>query len=97
MFQEIAYDRADRDIFADPGNAGPDAADASYDQFDLHSCRACSVKRFHDIGIAQGVHLGDDVRCLAVLGVPLLASDQVDKSVFEPQRSQTEFVPESRL
>ena len=59
-----------------PGTAGPQAADAADDQVDPDARLRGVVERLDDLRVDQRVHLGDDPRRAAGLGVLGLAVDQ---------------------
>ena len=65
MLEEIAHDGAHADILTDAGNADLEAADAAHNEFNPDAGGTCFVEGCHDIGIAQGIHLGADHALLA--------------------------------
>ena len=77
-----------------PGTPGPQAADAADDQVDLHAGGRGFVEGLDDPRVHQRVHLGDDPRRAAGLGV---CSASRSMSVVEPagqlDRGHDQLVP----
>ncbi len=54
-----------------PFDAGPQDGEAANDEVDLDAGLRCLVERLDHAGLEQRIHLGDDVRGAAGLGVLL--------------------------
>ena len=53
MLQKAPDDGRDRDILADSGHAGAQAADAAHLQTDAHSCHGCAVQGADNFPVHQ--------------------------------------------
>src|SRR6266704_3611565 len=68
MLEKAAENRSHPNIVGHPRDAGAQCARASNDQVDLHTGARCGVQRVDHGLLDQCVHLGDDLRPLALLG-----------------------------
>ena len=62
-----------------PLTPGPQRAGAAHDQVDLDAGLRGRVQRLDHGLLDQRIHLGDDARRLALLGVARLAPDRVEQ------------------
>ncbi len=91
MFEEAADDATDFDGGAEVRDTGAEAADAADDELDGDAGLGSAVEGGDDLGIDEGVHLGDDARGQALLGVPGFAFDEVEHPLVELEGGDDEF------
>ena len=91
MFEEATNDAHHAHALALAGNPWSEAADASNDQFNLHSGLGGFIEKSNDARIHQGVHLGDDVTAAACLGMVDFTADQGLHSRAQADGSDEQF------
>ena len=97
MLQEIAYNGAHRDIFAQSRHACAQAADAPDHQLHLHPGVAGLIQGCDDLLVAEGIHLCHNVGLAPGQGVLRLPADHAQAAGTQPQGSHGEPVPGQRL
>ena len=93
VFEEAVHGAGYADVLALPRDAGLQAADTAHEQVDAHVRLRGPIKRANDVGIDQGIHLGDDVPLAAVAA---LALDEIENALLEPERRHREALPRGR-
>ena len=67
-------------------DAGAEDGESADDEVDFDAGLRGLIKSLNDGGLEQGVHLGDDVRGAAGLGVFLLAADEAEEALGHGER-----------
>ena len=68
VLQEAADKASDSDVVTDAGDAGDEYADAADDELDPDACLRSFVELIYNLLIEEGIHLGDHVCLLSLLG-----------------------------
>src|SRR5918997_1239469 len=76
VLEEASYQRDYADVLAHGFHAGPEAADAAYDQVYLHPGLGGSVEELDDLGVSERVGLARDAGRFAALSLLGLLLDQ---------------------
>src|ERR1051326_3077452 len=96
VLQKTIDDRNDLDVFAKPGDAGNEAADASHQQLDLHAGGTGAIKGLDDGRLDERVHLRRDSRRLSVACVLRLPLDHLQDPLVIIDRGDDELAPAKR-
>src|ERR671914_200389 len=86
MLEEASYQRDYADVLAHSFHAGPEAADAAYDQVYLHPGLGGFVEELDDLGIRERVGLARDAGGLTALGLLGLLFDKAHDALTHGQR-----------
>ena len=97
VLQKAADEASDSDVVTDAGDAGDEYADPSDDELDPDACLRSFVELIYDLLIEEGIHLGDHVCLLALLGEGDLAVDELHAALAEIDRRDDEGVPQRRV
>ena len=97
VLQKVPHNGTHADIFAHPRNPDFQAANPPDNQLYLYPCRTGFVQSLYDILVAKGVHLCNDMRRAARLGIFFLPGYHMQKSILQPKGCQGQFIPSPRL
>lgn len=97
VFQKGADDGTDVDRLTHSFEALFETADPAHDQFDLNAGGGGVVEGVDDARVAEGVHLGDDLRRFTAFGVVALPVDEGDEFLAQPVGGEGQFVPHERF
>src|SRR5918997_610438 len=85
MLEEASYQRDYADVLAHSFHAGPEAADAAYDQVYLHPGLGGFVEEFYNLRVCERVGLARDAGGLAPLGLLGLLFDKAHDALTHGQ------------
>ena len=97
VLQEAADEASDGDVVTDAGDARDEYADPPDDELDPDACLRSFVELIYDLLIEEGIHLGDHVCLIALLGEGDLAVDELHAALAEIDRRDDEGVPQRRV
>src|SRR5262249_197603 len=86
MFEEASDDRARANVVGQSGHTWPQAANAAYDEIDLHARLACVVQRIDDDRVDQRIAVQPDWRRAARLGVIDFLRDVMEDAPLQRYR-----------
>jgi len=92
VFEETVDDAADADVFAEAGDAGPEAADPANDHVDGDALLRGGVEGVGDLLVDEGVDLDEDAGLATRALVSPLAVDHFNQAGSKVERGDEEFI-----